>query len=137
MILFQTDYYQLQNTIMKKACFFLLFGLFFNIGFSQESNCEKFKIGKFLYTSEGLPNITVTRTETTQTETIKDSKEEIQGTIVWKSNCNYDFTISKCPMKAFLGKTMSVEIFDTNENMAKGKALFEGVNLNFNIEKLD
>lgn len=122
---------------MKKLCFFLLFGLFFNVGFSQESNCERFKIGKFLYTSEGLPNITVTRTETIQTETIKESIDEIQGTIVWKSNCDYEFTFSKCPMKELLGKTMSVEIFDVKGNMAKGKALFEGTNINFNLEKLN
>ena len=122
---------------MKKLCFFLLFGLFFNVGFSQESNCERFKIGRFLYTSEGLPNITVTRTETIQTETIKESIDEIQGTIVWKSNCDYEFTFSKCAMKELLGKTMSVEIFDVKGNMAKGKALFEGTNINFNLEKLN
>lgn len=81
---------------MKKAFFFLFFGLLFNIGFSQESNCEKFKIGKFLYTSEGLPDITVTRTKTTQTETIKESTAAIEGKIVWKSDCTYDFTFTKC-----------------------------------------
>ncbi|QOG01922.1 hypothetical protein [Flavobacterium sp. MDT1-60] len=122
---------------MKKAFFFLLFGLLFNIGFSQESSCDKFKIGKFLYTSEGLPDITVTRTKTIQTETIKESTEVIQGTIVWKSNCDYEFTFSKCPIKELLGKTMSIEIFDTIGNMAKGKAFFEGKNVSFNLEKLE
>lgn len=127
----------INNTIMKKAYFFLLFGLLFNIGFSQESGCEKFKIGKFLYTSEGLPDITVIRTKTTQTETIKDSKEVIEGTIIWKSNCTYNFTFSKCPRQELLGKTMSVEIFDVKENTAKGKASFEGMNIDFNLEKLE
>nr|WP_198999880.1 hypothetical protein [Flavobacterium sp. ASV13] len=122
---------------MKKAYFFLLFSFLFIKGFSQESNCEKFKIGKFLYTSDGLPNIIVTRTETTQTETIKESKDEIQGAIVWKSNCNYEFTFTKCPRPEFLGKTLSVEIFDINSNTAKGKTLFEGMSINFNLEKLN
>lgn len=122
---------------MKKVYFFLLFGLLVNIGFSQESNCEKFKIGKFLYTSEGLPNIMVMRTATLQTETVKESTDEIQGTIVWKSNCNYEFTFSKCPRPDLLGKTMSVEIFEVNGNFAKGKGLFEGTKINFNLEKLD
>lgn len=122
---------------MKKVYFLLLFGLLFNIGFSQESNCEKFKIGKFLYKSEGLPDITVTRTATIQTEKIKESPEVMQGTIVWKSNCNYEFTFTKCPIPELLGKTMSVEIFDTKGNTAKGKAWFEGKNVNFSLEKLE
>jgi hypothetical protein len=122
---------------MKKAYFLLFFGLLFNIGFSQESDCEKFKIGKFLYTGEGLPNITVTRTKTTQTETIKESTEVIEGTVVWKSDCTYEFTFSKCPRQELLGKTMSVEIFDAKGNTAKGKVLFEGANISFNLEKLD
>ncbi|TPG41707.1 hypothetical protein [Flavobacterium pectinovorum] len=122
---------------MKKIYFFLLLSLLSYKGFSQESNCEKFKIGKFLYTSEGLPNITVTRTEKIQTEVIKESAEIIQGTIIWKSDCSYEFTFSKCPRQEFLGKTMSVEIFDANGNIAKGKALFEGMNITFNLEKLE
>jgi hypothetical protein len=122
---------------MKTAYFLLFFGLLFSIGYSQESGCEKFKIGKFLYTSEGLPDITVTRTKNTQTETIKESKEVMEGTIVWKSNCTYDFTFSKCSTKELLGKTMSVEIFDAKGNTAKGKASFEGMNVNFNLEKLE
>ena len=122
---------------MKKAFFFLFFGLLFNIGFSQESNCEKFKIGKFLYTSEGLPDITVTRTKTTQPEAIKESTEVIQGTIVWKSNCTYEFIFTKCPVPELLGKTMSVEIFNVNGNTANGKALFEGKYVNFGLEKLE
>lgn len=122
---------------MKKAFFFLFFGLLFNIGFSQESNCEKFKIGKFLYTSEGLPDITVTRTATIQTETITGSPEVIHGTIVWKSNCNYEFIFTKCLVPELLGKTMSVEIFNVNGNTATGKAWFEGKYVNFNLEKLE
>ncbi|MBF4463639.1 hypothetical protein [Flavobacterium sp. LC2016-12] len=122
---------------MKKFYFLLFFGLLFNIGFSQESICEKFKIGKFLYTSEGLPDITVTRTKTTQTETIKESPAVIQGTIVWKSNCTYEFIFTKGPVPELIGKTMSVEIFNINGNTAKGKALFEGKYVNFGLEKLD
>ncbi|SHM84122.1 hypothetical protein [Flavobacterium saccharophilum] len=122
---------------MKKFYFLLFFGLLFNIGFSQESICEKFKIGKFLYTSEGLPDITVTRTKTTQTETIKESPEVIQGTIVWKSNCTYEFIFTKGPVPELIGRTMSVEIFNINGNTAKGKALFEGKYVNFGLEKLD
>lgn len=122
---------------MKKLYFFLFFGLLFNISFSQESVCEKFKIGKFLYTSEGLPDITVTRTKTTQTETIKESTQVIQGKIVWLSNCTYEFTFSKGPVKELIGKKMSVEIFDTNGNTAKGKAVFEGQKVSFNLEKLE
>lgn len=80
---------------MKKFYFFLFFCLLFNITFSQESICEKFKIGKFLYTSEGLPDITVTRTKTTQTETIKESPQVIQGTIVWKSIVLMNLSLQK------------------------------------------
>ncbi|MET0943889.1 MAG: hypothetical protein ABWY22_00630 [Flavobacterium sp.] len=122
---------------MKKFYFLLFFGLLFNIGFSQESICDKFKVGKFLYTSEGLPDITVTRTKTTQTETIKESPAVIQGTIVWKSNCTYEFIFTKGPVPELIGKTMSVEIFNINGNTAKGKALFEGKYVNFGLEKLD
>ena len=122
---------------MKKFYFFLFFCLLFNIGFSQESICEKFKTGKFLYTSEGLPDITVTRTKTTQTETIKESPAVIQGTIVWKSNCTYEFIFTKGPVPELIGRTMSVEIFNINGNTAKGKALFEGKYVNFGLEKLE
>lgn len=122
---------------MKKLCFFLFLIFISTQGFAQQSNCEKFKTGKFLYTSKGLPDIVVTRTKTSQTETIKESKEKIEGKIVWKSKCSYDFTITKCPLQKLLGKTMIVEIFDIKGNIAKGKTLFEGVSLNFTIEKLD
>jgi hypothetical protein len=122
---------------MKKFYFFLLFGLLFNISFSQESGCQKFKTGKFLYTTEGLPDITVTRTKTTQTETIKESTEVIQGTIVWKSNCTYDLIYTKCSIPGLLGKTMSVEIFNIDGNKAKGKAWFEGQHISFSLEKLE
>jgi hypothetical protein len=122
---------------MKKAYFFLSFGLLFNIGFSQESDCEKFKIGKFLYTSEGLSSITVTRTDTTQTETTKESPVVIEGSIVWKSNCTYNFTFTKCPIKELLGKTLFVEIFEVKGNTGKGKSSFEGMNISFNLEKLE
>lgn len=122
---------------MKKVLFFLLLVFLSNKGFSQESNCEKFKTGKFLYTSQGLPSITVTRTETTQTEKINPLAEEVTGTIVWKSNCNYEFTFTKCPVQELVGKTLSVEIFDAKGKIAKGKSTFQGSAINFNIEKLD
>lgn len=122
---------------MKKVFFFLFFGLLFNIGLAQEASCQKFKIGKFLYTTEGLPDITVTRTKTTQTETIKESTEVIQGTIVWKSNCTYDLIYTKCSIPQLLGKTMSVEIFNIEGNTAKGKAWFEGQHISFSLEKLE
>lgn len=122
---------------MKKVYIFLLLGFLSIKCHSQESNCEKFKTGKFLYTSEGLPDTFITRTETTQIETIKESKDEIQGKIIWKSNCNYEFTFTKCPRPYFLGKTIAVEIFEINGNTSKGKALFEGMTLDFKIEKLN
>ena len=122
---------------MKKAYFFLLFGFLFNISFSQESDCDKFKIGLFRYTYKEFPDIIVTRTETTQTETSYESTEVVEGTLVWKSNCTYHFVFTKCPTPELLGKKMFVKIFDVKGNNAKGKGSVEGFQIDFNMEKLE
>ncbi|WP_291285177.1 hypothetical protein [Flavobacterium sp.] len=40
-------------------------------------------------------------------------------------------------MEKILKKNYNVEIFEINDNTNKRKALFEGVNLDFKLEKLD
>lgn len=122
---------------MKKLIPVILIILFSEATFSQESNCANFKIGKFLYKSEGLPDILVTRTETEQIESVQDSNHEFQETVFWISDCSYKLTYTKAPIQNLIGKSLIVELFDAKNNLANGKASFEGTILEFTVEKIE
>ena len=122
---------------MKKLISIFLIIIFSQITFSQESECQNFRVGKFIYKSEGLPDIIITRTETEQFEIVQNSNEEIKGKVFWMSDCSYKFTFTKSPIQNLIGKTMYVELYDPKNKFAKGKASFEETIFNFSIEKIE
>ena len=122
---------------MKKLIPIILIILFSQTTFSQKSNCANFKIGKFLYKSEGLPDILLTRTETEQIEINQNSNQEFQEKIIWISDCSYKLTYTKAPIQNLIGKSIIVELFDTENNFAHGKASFKGATLEFFVEKIE
>ena len=122
---------------MKKLFSIILIIICCETSFSQESNCKNFKTGKFLYTSEGLPDILVNRTETEQIEIVQDSKQEFQETISWISDCSYKLTYTKAPIQNLIGKSLVVELFDIKDKFAHGKATFGEQSLEFSVEKIE
>jgi hypothetical protein len=107
------------------------------LALSQKIKCENFKVGKFIYRSEGLPNIIVIRTETEQKEIIQDSNQEFHEKINWLSDCRYELTYTKAPFQNLIGKSLKIELFDIENNFAKGKATFEESNLEFTVVKIE
>ena len=122
---------------MKKQILIILIVLFSQATFSQESNCANFKIGKFLYKSEGLPDILVNRTEKDQIEIVQSSNQEFQETVIWLSDCSYKLTYTKAPFESLIGKTLIVELSDVKNNSAHGKASFGEQTLEFSLEKIE
>lgn len=122
---------------MKKLIAIILLIISSQISFSQKSNCEDFKIGKFLYKSKGLSDIIVTRTEKEQIEIVQDSNQEFQEAIIWISDCSYKLTYTKAPFENLIGKTLVVELFDIENNFANGKASFGEATLEFTVQKIE
>jgi hypothetical protein len=109
---------------------------------SQNLNCSDFKIGTFSIKSTNyeLPTSTVIRTEKTQKESAVEIEMELEGTIEWKSECNYEFTYTKNASPEMLGKKISTEIIKIEGRKAICKATFEGLPgmvLEFEMEKLN
>ena len=105
---------------------------------SQSLKCSDFQTGKFKLkvTNFNLPSITVIRTEKIQKETADGSKD-MEGSIVWKSDCNYDLTYLNATPE-MNGKTVRVEILKIEGQKAICKSTFEdmpGIVLEFEMEK--
>ena len=82
----------------------------------QELRCEKFKTGKFKYTNSKYSGWIVTRTDSTQTETILKEGIEIHSTIEWQNNCEYILTYTKTKnfdIKEIIGKSIEITIIKT------------------------
>ena len=122
---------------MKKFVAIILYLSFSQTIFSQKSECENFKTGKFLYKCEGFPEVIVTRTDKDQIEVVQDSEDEWQENITWLSDCRYKQTYIKCPLSFIVGKSQIVEIFNVKENVAQGKSSFQGKTIEFIIEKIE
>jgi hypothetical protein len=116
--------------------------LFFISGYSYSQNlkCGDFKTGKFKIeiTNYDLPSVTVIRTEKIQKE-IADGSKDLEGSIVWKSECNYDLTYLNGPAE-MNGKIVSVEIIKIEGEKAICKSTFEdmpGIVLEFIMQKIN
>lgn len=106
---------------------------------SQNLKCNDFKVGTFKIecTNYKLPIATVNRTEKIQTEYV-DSKKEMEGTIVWKSECTYELIYTNASPE-MNGKKVSVELGKIEGQKAFCKSTFEGIPdfvLEFEMEKL-
>ncbi len=122
---------------MKKLIVIVLITIFSQTSFSQKTNCENFKIGKFVYKSEGLSDIQVTRKEKYQIEIVQDSNQAFEETIIWISDCSYILTYTKAPFEELIGKSVIVELFDIHNNLAHGKVSFGETTLAFTIQKIE
>jgi hypothetical protein len=106
---------------------------------SQNLTCVDFKIGMFKIecTNYKLPITTLTRTEKNQKEST-DGLKELEGTIEWKSECNYELIYLNA-LPEMNGKKVSVEIIKIEGQKAICSSTFEGMPdfvLNFEMEKL-
>ena len=107
---------------------------------SQNLTCADFKIGKFKIecTNYKLPITTLTRTEKNQKEST-DGLKELQGTIEWKSECNYELIYLNASPE-MNGKKVSVEIIKIEGKNAICSSTFEDmptIVVYFDMEKLN
>ncbi|MDI6033834.1 hypothetical protein QLS91_12205 [Flavobacterium sp. LB2P84] len=106
---------------------------------SQTLTCVDFKIGTFKIEciNYKLPIITLTRTEKNQKEST-DGLNELEGTVEWKSECNYELIYLNASPE-MNGKKVSVEIIKIEGLKAICSSTFEGmpgVVLDFEMVKL-
>lgn len=103
---------------MKKRLFLLL--VFSQIySFGQNSKCEDFHIGNFLYSDPDFKSWKVSRTENTQIETDSILGHKIEGAIKWISNCEYELTytkISDMNLQNVIGTKMRIKIVYISDN---------------------
>jgi hypothetical protein len=88
---------------MKKSSllfFLFLFGATTHL-FSQapsSSDCKQFRTGTFYL--KGMPNVIITRDETTQTETDPSTGRYIKMSVTWTSDCTYELRLIKTNWKS-------------------------------------
>ncbi|MNR09391.1 hypothetical protein D3C85_1255910 [compost metagenome] len=83
---------------------------------AQDKKCSEFKTGKFLYKSPIYEGWVVTRNDSIQTERNEALNLNVEGSIVWKDDCNYELTYSKTPSKEMLGKKIIASIIEVKGN---------------------
>ncbi|HET6992240.1 MAG TPA: hypothetical protein VFJ43_12985 [Bacteroidia bacterium] len=101
--------------------FLFLFGATTHL-FSQtpsSADCKQFRTGTFYV--KGMPNIIITRDETTQTETDPATGKYIKASITWTSDCTYELRMIKTNWKSQRKawkklKVLVVTITDTDDN---------------------
>lgn len=108
---------------------------------SQNLQCKDFKIGTFKIEclKYNLPSATVNRSEKIQKESTVDHKNEMEGTILWKSECSYELIYTNAPPE-MIGKKISVVIDKIEAHKAFCRSTFEGMPdfvLEFEMEKLN
>ena len=106
---------------------------------SQNLTCVDFKMGRYKIecTNYRHPITILTRTEKNQKEST-DGLKELEGTIEWKSECNYELIYLNASPE-MNGKKVSVEIIKIDGQKAICSSTFEGmptIVLNFEMEKL-
>ena len=106
---------------------------------SQNLTCVDFKMGTFKIecTNYKLPITTLTRTEKKQKEST-DGLKYLEGTIEWKSECNYELIYLNASPE-MNGKKVRVEIIKIEGQKAICNSTFEdmpAIVLNFEMEKL-
>lgn len=81
---------------MKKIILVAIFSLFTAIAFSQNSDCSKFREGKFRIADTRAGVVTIAdRNNMYQTETSEALKAVVRFRITWQDNCSYTLKLDK------------------------------------------
>ena len=114
--------------------------IFVNVMFSQEKKCLDFKTGTFSYNNPALKRFKVVRKENIQIETDTVTGSIVEGSIEWKSDCNYVLTYTKITIKVLeklLGQTINVEIANISGNTILCKTEGFGRKVDLEMTKVD
>lgn len=120
-----------------------IFGLLFLINFSafaQEKKCSDFKIGNFKYSKEEYKKYKVERHNSIQIETDTITGVKMEGSINWKSDCEYELTYTKVSEPKYakaLGQKLKVEIIKITGNTVICKTEGGGITLEIEMIKTD
>lgn len=82
---------------MQQIRILLLLGFMISVStvFSQHTDCLHFKTGKFQLLDASSPDYIITRNDSIQTETAKNSIVATDFYIRWIDDCNYELTLKK------------------------------------------
>lgn len=120
-----------------------IFGLLFLITFSafaQEKKCSDFKTGTFKYSKEEYKKYKVERYSSIQIETDTITGVKMEGSINWKSDCEYELTYTKVSEPKYakaLGQKLKVEIIKITGNTVLCKTEGGGLTLEIEMTKTD
>lgn len=128
--------------ILKTNIKFII-GLLFLINFStlaQEKKCSDFKIGNFKYSKEEYKRYKVVRHDSTQIETDTITGAKMEGSINWKSDCEYELIYTKVSEPKYdkaIGQKLKVEIIKITGNTILCKTEGRGITLEIEMTKTD
>ena len=105
--------------------------------FSTEKNCSYFKTGRFRYKNSNYSGWIVTRKNNIQIESNKTLNLTVEGTVKWKSECEYELTYTKAQSKNLIGKKVFVKITNIKGSTIMCNSICEGKELNLEMEKID
>jgi hypothetical protein len=105
--------------------------------FAQEKKCTDFKTGKFRYKDSNLKDWIIIRNDTLQIETNKFANIEAQGSIKWKSDCEYELVYTKSSFKEFIGKKISSNISNIQNEEFLCRSNLDGQIMNFEMVKVE
>lgn len=120
-----------------------IFGLIFLINpsiFAQEKKCSDFKTGNFKYSKEEYKRYKVVRYDSTQIETDTITGVKMEGSISWKSDCEYELIYTKVSEPKYakaIGQKLKVEIIKITGNTVLCRTEGGGITLEIEMIKTD
>lgn len=120
-----------------------IFGLIFLINlsiFAQEKKCSDFKTGTFKYSKEEYKKYKVERHNSIQIETDTITGVKMEGSISWKSDCEYELIYTKVSEPKYakaIGQKLKVEIIKITGNTVLCKTEGGGITLETEMIKTD
>lgn len=129
--------------MLQKTNIKFIIGLLFMINFSvfaQEKKCSDFKTGTFKYSKEEYKKYKVVRYDSTQIETDTITGVKMEGSISWKSDCEYELIYTKVSEPKYakaLGQKLKVEIIKITGNTTLCKTEGGGITLEIEMIKTD
>ena len=122
-----------------KFIFWLIFLINLSI-FAQEKKCSDFKTGNFKYSKEEYKRYKVVRYDSTQIETDTITGVKMEGSISWKSDCEYELIYTKVSEPKYvkaIGQKLKVEIIKITGNNVLCKTEGGGITLEIEMIKTD
>lgn len=108
--------------------------------FAQEKKCSDFKTGNFKYSKEEYKKYKVERYNSIQIETDTTTGVKMEGSINWKSDCEYELIYTKVSEPKYakaIGQKLKVEIIKITGNTVLCKSEGGGITLEIEMTKTD